>query len=293
MCCCGHRPADAHRHAGAQRAAGGCRRLCGADERLISDDPAMRVMLAPSARLRLTTSARQRAVAGHSPVCAGFGGRRCRRPLPSLSPRPTRALKSDGPRRASRGRDAASGCCASPPNFESACSTWRRVAGRVALGQAVSGRHAAPQAHAERRHRALDSSRSRARRQRRSGRAERAGRGAALLGEAQQLLAQRLAELDEFDWQLDRSRASALRRGAGLPHAAVRRRLAGQPRMVRDLGRSLGKQVRLEIVGETTQVDRDILEKLDAPLEPSAAQRRRPRHRIARQRVAAASRPRA
>jgi two-component system sensor histidine kinase and response regulator WspE len=38
------------------------------------------------------------------------------------------------------------------------------------------------------------------------------------------------------------------------------------PRMVRDVGRSLGKQVRLEIVGEATQVDREILEKLDAPL---------------------------
>ena len=38
------------------------------------------------------------------------------------------------------------------------------------------------------------------------------------------------------------------------------------PRMVRDLGHSLGKQVRLEIVGGATKVDRDILEKLDAPL---------------------------
>jgi two-component system sensor histidine kinase and response regulator WspE len=36
--------------------------------------------------------------------------------------------------------------------------------------------------------------------------------------------------------------------------------------MVRDLGRSLGKQVRLEIEGEKTQVDRDVLEKLEAPL---------------------------
>ncbi len=42
--------------------------------------------------------------------------------------------------------------------------------------------------------------------------------------------------------------------------------LAGQVRMVRDLGRSLGKQVRLEIEGEKTQVDRDVLEKLEAPL---------------------------
>jgi two-component system sensor histidine kinase and response regulator WspE len=38
------------------------------------------------------------------------------------------------------------------------------------------------------------------------------------------------------------------------------------PRMVRDVGRSLGKQVRLEILGEATRVDRDVLEKLDAPL---------------------------
>jgi two-component system, chemotaxis family, sensor histidine kinase and response regulator WspE len=40
----------------------------------------------------------------------------------------------------------------------------------------------------------------------------------------------------------------------------------GFPRMVRDLGRTLGKQVKLEIVGLGTQVDRDLLEKLDAPL---------------------------
>ena len=38
------------------------------------------------------------------------------------------------------------------------------------------------------------------------------------------------------------------------------------PRMVRDIARSLGKQARLEIIGDRTQVDRDILEKLDAPL---------------------------
>ncbi|WP_321915533.1 hybrid sensor histidine kinase/response regulator [Paraburkholderia sp. J11-2] len=38
------------------------------------------------------------------------------------------------------------------------------------------------------------------------------------------------------------------------------------PRVVRDLARSLGKRVRFAIVGESTQVDRDILEMLDAPL---------------------------
>jgi two-component system sensor histidine kinase and response regulator WspE len=40
----------------------------------------------------------------------------------------------------------------------------------------------------------------------------------------------------------------------------------GFPRMVRDLARKLGKKVKLEIHGHNTDVDRDILEKLEAPL---------------------------
>ncbi len=42
--------------------------------------------------------------------------------------------------------------------------------------------------------------------------------------------------------------------------------LHGFSRMVRDLAKSLGKSVRFEIEGESTRVDRDILEKLEAPL---------------------------
>jgi two-component system, chemotaxis family, sensor histidine kinase and response regulator WspE len=38
------------------------------------------------------------------------------------------------------------------------------------------------------------------------------------------------------------------------------------PRMVRDQARASGKKAKLEIVGEATRVDRDILEKLEAPL---------------------------
>ena len=38
------------------------------------------------------------------------------------------------------------------------------------------------------------------------------------------------------------------------------------PRMVRDLARGLNKQVKLEIVGQSTPVNRDILKKLEAPL---------------------------
>jgi len=42
--------------------------------------------------------------------------------------------------------------------------------------------------------------------------------------------------------------------------------VSGFPRMVRDLARQQGKKVRLEIVGQKTGVDREILEKLEAPL---------------------------
>ncbi|WP_286912974.1 MULTISPECIES: hybrid sensor histidine kinase/response regulator [unclassified Pseudomonas] len=87
-----------------------------------------------------------------------------------------------------------------------------------------------------------------------------------LLQETQQILQQQAADLDEFGWQAsqraqllyDTALACRMR-----PFADV---LTGQSRMVRDLGRSLGKQVRLQIDGEKTQVDRDVLEKLDAPL---------------------------
>ena len=79
-------------------------------------------------------------------------------------------------------------------------------------------------------------------------------------------LSKRLLELEEFQ-----------RRSANLSHRLYDEALAcrmrpfadgihGFPRMVRDLARDLGKQVRLEIQGPGTYVDRDILEKLEAPL---------------------------
>lgn len=42
--------------------------------------------------------------------------------------------------------------------------------------------------------------------------------------------------------------------------------IRGFPRLVRDLARELGKEARLEIVGEATGVDRDILDQLEAPI---------------------------
>jgi two-component system sensor histidine kinase and response regulator WspE len=43
-------------------------------------------------------------------------------------------------------------------------------------------------------------------------------------------------------------------------------RVEAFPRLVRDLARQLGKQAQLEIVGRSTEVDREILERLEAPL---------------------------
>ncbi len=40
----------------------------------------------------------------------------------------------------------------------------------------------------------------------------------------------------------------------------------GFPRMIRDLSRKLDKQVKFDIIGKSTPVDRDILKKLEAPL---------------------------
>ena len=48
-----------------------------------------------------------------------------------------------------------------------------------------------------------------------------------------------------------------------LPFGSI---LRGYPRMVRDLSRELGKSCRLDIRGEATKIDREILERLDAPL---------------------------
>jgi two-component system, chemotaxis family, sensor histidine kinase and response regulator WspE len=81
-----------------------------------------------------------------------------------------------------------------------------------------------------------------------------------------QILSQRLIEIEMFD-----SRSTHLAHRLYDAALACRMRpfadgVRAFPRMVRDLGRTLGRQVRLEILGETTQVDRDILEKLDAPL---------------------------
>ncbi|SIO26053.1 hybrid sensor histidine kinase/response regulator [Paraburkholderia phenazinium] len=86
------------------------------------------------------------------------------------------------------------------------------------------------------------------------------------LGTMQHLLATRIDELDRFD-----RRSSNLAQQLYDEALQCRMRPFGDathayPRIVRDLARSLGKRVRFSIVGESTQIDRDILDMLDAPL---------------------------
>ncbi len=83
---------------------------------------------------------------------------------------------------------------------------------------------------------------------------------------SREFLAERLAELEAFDnrlnnlsWRLRREViASRMRPFADGIH--------GFSRMVRDVARSLGKDVQLDITGQETMVDREILEKVEAPL---------------------------
>ncbi|MFM0273508.1 hybrid sensor histidine kinase/response regulator [Paraburkholderia aspalathi] len=87
-----------------------------------------------------------------------------------------------------------------------------------------------------------------------------------LTAESQHLLAERLADLESFD-----RRSTHL--SQQLYDAALQCRMrpfgdgtSGLARMVRDVARSLGKKVRWQLIGESTQVDRDILDLLEAPL---------------------------
>lgn len=87
-----------------------------------------------------------------------------------------------------------------------------------------------------------------------------------LLMQSQHMVADQLAELELFD-----------RRSVNLSQRLYEEALAcrmrpfadgtnGCARMVRDVANALEKSVRLDISGSTTQIDRDILEKLEAPI---------------------------
>ncbi len=75
-----------------------------------------------------------------------------------------------------------------------------------------------------------------------------------------------LAEFDQFTRRLERLSNRLYDEALATRMRPFADALHGYPRMIRDLARSLGKSVRLVIENPETQVDRDILEKLEAPL---------------------------
>ena len=81
-----------------------------------------------------------------------------------------------------------------------------------------------------------------------------------------QSLAQRIAEFEDHAARAEDLNARLYLEVIGSRMRPFADGVQGFPRMVRDLARFLDKQVRLEISGQTTEVDRDILDKLEAPL---------------------------
>ncbi len=98
-------------------------------------------------------------------------------------------------------------------------------------------------------------------------------RSAEYLRQAQQLalecrksLAEQLVQLDQFDRRTSYLSQQIYHEASTSRMRPFSEGVSGMPRMVRDLARSLGKEVRLEISGLDTLVDRDILEKIEAPI---------------------------
>ena len=86
------------------------------------------------------------------------------------------------------------------------------------------------------------------------------------LSECQQLLADRLVALDWFDRRAQNGLQRLYDEALACRMRPFRDGTQPLPLLVRTVARSLGKRVTLLIEGESTQVDRDLLSRLDAPL---------------------------
>ncbi|KQR87286.1 chemotaxis protein CheA [Burkholderia sp. Leaf177] len=87
-----------------------------------------------------------------------------------------------------------------------------------------------------------------------------------LNAEAQRQLGERLAELENYDRRTTHLSQQLYDEALECRMRPFVDATGGFARMVRDVARSLDKQVRLVIAGEATEVDRDILDMLEAPL---------------------------
>lgn len=80
------------------------------------------------------------------------------------------------------------------------------------------------------------------------------------------LLSERLSDFDQFSRRFSQLSDNLYREVIASHMRPLADGIQGFPRLVRDLAKQLGKQVQLKIVGQNTQVDRDILERLEVPL---------------------------
>jgi two-component system sensor histidine kinase and response regulator WspE len=84
--------------------------------------------------------------------------------------------------------------------------------------------------------------------------------------ECRSLLGEQMAELDGYARRVDDLSDRLYREALKSRMRPFGDCAHGFPRMVRDVARQLGKEVRFELRGEATDVDRDVLEGLEAPL---------------------------
>jgi two-component system sensor histidine kinase and response regulator WspE len=80
------------------------------------------------------------------------------------------------------------------------------------------------------------------------------------------VLATQIAELDQFSRANEFAAERLYRTVLGGRLRPFHEGITGVARLVRDTARELGKSVKLEIQGESTRVDRDILDRLEAPI---------------------------
>jgi two-component system sensor histidine kinase and response regulator WspE len=86
------------------------------------------------------------------------------------------------------------------------------------------------------------------------------------LAECRRILSNRISEFDIRARNADDLNSRLYHEVIASRMRPFRDGVQGFPRMVRDLARQMGKKVAFRVRGETTDVDRDILEKLEAPL---------------------------
>ncbi|HYF51607.1 MAG TPA: Hpt domain-containing protein [Planctomycetota bacterium] len=84
--------------------------------------------------------------------------------------------------------------------------------------------------------------------------------------ECSRLIIERLTEFERFTHRADMLSQRLYREAVGSRMRPFDDGVQGFPRLVRDLARQLGKRVQFLVEGRQTEVDRDVLERLEAPL---------------------------